>query len=126
MYGFLERSSFLALCVVLFIGVSMTNTEAFDDVPAPPLSPAGERVIPEDTAFAESFLSIIRQHPYFPRWVFGTAIFTHTEEFGTIWRVDYKMPEITDPSMINRIICWKNEKGDPRIMYAIGQLEPPL
>ena len=105
----------------------MANTEAVEDVPTPPLSPIGERVIPEDTAFAESFLSIIRQHPNFPRWVFGTAVFTQTEEFGTIWRVDVKMTEMPpDPSRINRIICWKSKKGDPVLMYAVGQSVPPL
>jgi hypothetical protein len=91
---------------------------------SPPVTPTGERLVPEDPVFAEACFAIISKVS--AGWKLGVPIFSESDKWGTVFRVDYTIPGVETASLINRIICWKVPDDNVGIVIAIGQEQPPL
>jgi hypothetical protein len=90
---------------------------------SPPVAPTGERLVPADPAFAEACLALIEKVS--AGWKLGLPIFSESDEWGTLFRVDYTIPGVETTGRIDRVICWRVPEG-VGIMVAIGQEQPPL
>ena len=91
---------------------------------SPPVAPTGERLVPEDPAFAEACFALISKLS--AGWKLGVPIFSESDRWGTVFRVDYTVPGVETIGLIDRIVCWKVPEGNVGIMIAIGQQEAPL
>jgi hypothetical protein len=92
----------------------------------PPISPEGETVVSESPSFLATCLSHSNQMVQSGGWVLGTQLFTRSDKWGMIWRVDFKIPSEDVSPMVNRIICWQEPNERVNVMFAIGQDVPPL
>lgn len=92
----------------------------------PPVEPGDEPQVPEDADFLASCRAALDGLPMTKEWKLGSELLTRGEPWGLIWRADFKMPGPPSEPLINRIVCWKEKKGDTALMIAIGQRVAPL
>jgi len=59
-------------------------------------------------------------------WPLGEPLVTTSTEWGSIWRVDFEVEGHNYAPFVNRITCWKDEKGVLSISVALGQEIRPL
>jgi hypothetical protein len=131
------RFPFAALLIgghVLLCGAASIRGESVE----PPLSPEGEAVMDDpDTASAclqraTELGSKLDEAPgtagYF-RWSLGTPLVTHSETWGVVCRVDFKMAGGDFGPRVNRLVLYAGPQK-MNVMIAIGQdiapLEPQL
>ena len=93
----------------------------------PPLSPAGEKVVPNDATFSRECLQMIpalRKNIRLQR-----ALTTDTKQWGLVLRIDFSMAAAemqTISGRVNRLVFWHGAGGSPAILIAVGQALPPL
>lgn len=93
----------------------------------PPLSPAGEKVVPNDPAFSRECLEMIpalRKNIHMER-----ALTTQTKQWGTVLRIDFSMAATqmqTIAGRVNRLMFWRGTGDAPSVLIAVGQPLPPL
>ena len=116
---------FLILSVPLLEGRAM-NSETENQNRQPPISPNDEKIVPADPALVEECRSALDKIQISQSWKLGKAVFTQSDEWGTLWRVDYTIQDEEDSSGINRIICWRTPGGKLNIIIAVGQAVEPL
>lgn len=93
----------------------------------PPLSPAGEKVVPNDPAFSRECLEMIpalRKNIHIER-----ALTTQTKEWGTVLRIDFSMAATqmqTIAGRVNRLMFWRGTGDSPSVLIAVGQPLAPL
>jgi hypothetical protein len=114
-----------AICVQVLGSYVMTNAQADDPDSFPPVAPANERTVPADLSFVNVCIANSADIAAKGGWELGTQLLTQSDDWGTIWRADFKIPGSDLSPLVNRIICWK--KGDKvNVMFAIGQSVVPL
>jgi hypothetical protein len=116
---------FVSLFLLLFLVVT-TNAQSEELDPIPPVAPEGEKIIAENSSFAEDCLSLYDKLIKRSKWVLGTSLVTQSERWGEIFRVDFKIPEDDLSPLVNRLICWRTPAGFFQLNVAIGQNAPPL
>jgi hypothetical protein len=115
----------LFLSLPLFLAVAR-SAGSEDADPFPPASPGTETVVPGDLPFVTDCLSQVNEIAANNGWKLGTQLLTHSDQWGTILRVDFDIAGYTVSARINRAVCWRTAGGDLNIMYAIGQDVPAL
>ena len=93
----------------------------------PPLSPAGETVVPNDPAFSRECLQMIpalRKNILVER-----ALTTDTKQWGVVLRIDFTMAAAqmqTIAGRVNRLVFWHGAGGALSVLIAVGQPMAPL
>lgn len=60
-------------------------------------------------------------------WNLGKALFTHSNQWGAVLRIDFTVGEHSNSPFINRIICWRqSEQGGIATLTAFGARTDPL
>ncbi len=93
----------------------------------PPLSPAGEKVVPTDPAFRRACLELI---PALRRNIrLNHELTTRTRQWGEVLRIDFSMAAAemqTIDGRINRLVFWRSSGDTPFVLIAVGEPLPPL
>lgn len=93
----------------------------------PPLSPAGERIVPNDPAFSRECLQMI---PALLRNIrLQRLLTTDTKQWGLVLRIDFTMTAAemqVIAGRVNRLVFWRGVGGSPSILIVVGQPLPPL
>ncbi|HET8997263.1 MAG TPA: hypothetical protein VFN42_11400 [Acetobacteraceae bacterium] len=93
----------------------------------PPLSPAGEQVVPNDPEFSRECLQMIpalRKNIHMER-----ALTTQTRQWGMVMRIDFTMTATqmqTIAGRVNRLVFWRRTGDSPSVLIAVGQPLAPL
>jgi hypothetical protein len=92
----------------------------------PPPAPLNEQVIDPNADFLTACMSRIL--PLAQKFVIrlGKSLFTYSDEFGNVLRIDFTFFDQDLSPSINRIICDQPSPGKLRIGFAIGQKVKPL
>lgn len=106
----------LFLSLPLFLAVAR-SAGSEDADPFPPASPGTETVVPGDLPFVTDCLSQVNEIAANNGWKLGTQLLTHSDQWGTILRVDFDIAGYTVSARINRAVCWRTAGGDLNIMY---------
>lgn len=93
----------------------------------PPLSPAGEKIVPNDLAFSRQCLQMI---PALLKNIrLERTLTTNTKQWGLVLRIDFSMTAAemrTIAGQVNRLVFWHGAGGTPSILIVVGQPLPPL
>jgi len=138
----LSRASALMILLLTLTdcGTAMIDQDIDTERP-PPVTSEHERAAPVDTALLRACMSLSAHLVEGLGWELGAPDFTHSDKWGSVLRLDFRLPGKAPSNSINRMICWRAVDGEYRIVYAsypevassvdegppsaIGQLAPP-
>jgi len=91
-----------------------------------PLSPAGETTLRRNRAFETECLSALNEIRALGDIHTAGSTLTSNKAWGPVFRVDFTLGKETDPTSVDRLICWRQANGQIGLTYAIGQFIPKL
>jgi hypothetical protein len=74
----------------------------------PPSAPADDEArIELDPAFEADCMLALAENASQNKWQFKNSLFTRSEKWGLIWRVDFVTPVGSKAGRTNRATCWR-------------------
>ncbi len=102
------------------------NNQELDPESFPPLSPDGEKSAPNDPGFVATCLENLAALRLLHHVQVGAQALTMNDKWGVVFRADFILDHDTAPNPINRLVCWKNDKGKLVVTFAMWQGVKPL
>jgi hypothetical protein len=98
-----------------------------DEFTPPPLSPSSEEIIVDtEQSFARECLSKLDHLKELGRiHVEGQAV-THSKRWGLVFRADFIVENRHHEGLVDRLVCWHDEKGKIVVNISIGQEAIPV
>jgi len=93
-------------------------------VESPPLEPTQERAIEGHPEFTAECKARSQYNPA-GEWEWGEQLLTQSDQWGLVWRADFKTPSTSD-KYVNRVVCWIKPDGTLQIHWAVAHDIPPL
>jgi len=88
----------------------------------PPLVPSQETIIGSDQSFQEECLVVLRKLPSSRDWEFVNSVLAVTQEWGEVWRIDFKLRNFDSGPLVNRLIFWRSAEAHLiSVQIAYGQ-----
>lgn len=92
----------------------------------PPIVPSADERKIQDQQFVDTCLSHVRGIASNGQWELGAQLQTQSQKWGSVLRIDFRMPTEPSSNLINRVICWQPPSDLFKLTLAIGQDVPPL
>jgi hypothetical protein len=104
----------------------INNKPESDTDDFPPMNPLGERNITGNSDFLHHCFIMVERLSDIGIFDKENYICTESDEWGLVFRIDYKHRSGSNPILTNRLICWKIKSGKFHVMLVEGQDVPAL
>ena len=101
-------------------------TDLNDPGTLPPVIPGQDESRSADEQFLRFCMSHLTGMASQGQWRLGSQLQTQSHQWGSVLRIDFRMPAEPKSNLINRIICWQPPSDLFKLTLAIGQDVPPL